>query len=60
MQQRQITPTPPTVPQVRCPGCFNFMGIKLIETLPKESIELTYRCDLCDFDTKRVCKAKAK
>ena len=48
----------PFIPETRCPGCFNLMNIKFIETKPKNSVELTYHCQKCDFDTKRTISAK--
>ena len=48
----------PTIPEVRCPGCLNLMTIKFIETMSKNSVELTYRCKQCEFDTKRTIHGK--
>jgi hypothetical protein len=28
------------------------MKIRLIETMPKDMVELTYRCERCEFDSK--------
>jgi len=47
----------PDIPEVRCPGCLSLMSIKFIETVPPENVELTYRCERCDFDTKRTIAA---
>jgi hypothetical protein len=46
----------PSIPELYCPGCLNLMKIKTIETLPKGTIELTYRCEHCAVDTKRIVK----
>jgi hypothetical protein len=44
------------IPEVRCPGCHNPMVVKVIETMPKNTVELTYRCNQCEVDTKRVIR----
>jgi hypothetical protein len=54
-----IKPFAPTIPEVRCPGCLNVMTIEYIEAMPK-NVELTYRCELCGYDTKRTIKANDK
>ena len=46
-----------SIAEVRCPGCLNLMTIKLIETMPKNSVELTYRGEPCGYGTKRTIKA---
>jgi hypothetical protein len=33
------------------------MRLKFIETVPPKIVELTYRCERCDFDTKRTIAA---
>jgi hypothetical protein len=48
----------PAIPEVRCPGCLNLMSIKFIEAKPPQVVELTYRCQQWDFDTKRTIRAK--
>jgi ribosomal protein L44E len=36
------------------------MNIKSIGTKPVNAVELTYRCDRCEFDTTRTVKAIEK
>jgi hypothetical protein len=50
----------PSIPDVRCPGCLNLMRITTLETMLKSTVELTYRCDQCEVDTKRRIAAKEK
>ena len=42
------------------PGVPNVMSIKEIETMPNNSVELTYHCERCDVDTTRLVKADKK
>jgi hypothetical protein len=50
----------PSLPAVRCPGCFNMMNIKTIEALSQSTVDITYRCERCEVDTKRRIKASGK
>jgi hypothetical protein len=50
----------PSIPEVRCPVCFNLMKIKALETLPENTVDLTYRCEQCQIDTKRMIQAPQK
>ena len=47
-----------TLPAVTCPGCRVKMEPVVVNSLPADRIDITYRCDKCGFETDRVIRVR--
>ena len=46
------------LPTVMCSGCRVRMASVVVDSLPADRIDVTYRCDKCGAETQRMIKAR--
>ena len=49
-----------TLPPVTCPGCRVRMAPVVINSLPADRVDITYRCDKCGTETDRVIRVRSQ
>jgi ribosomal protein L44E len=47
------------LPPVTCPGCRVRMAPAVVNSLPADRIDVTYRCEKCGFETDRVIRVRS-